>query len=48
MKGWCEGYASERMDPDQVRRAGIWINRKLKRGKAFEANKNQNAGRLPG
>lgn len=33
------GYASERMDPAQLRRAGIWINRKLKRGKAFEANK---------
>ena len=33
------GYASERLDPDQLRRAGIWINRKLKRGKAFEANK---------
>ncbi len=33
------GYASERLDPAQLRRAGIWINRKLKRGKAFEANK---------
>ena len=33
------GYASERLDPDQLRRAAIWINRKLKRGKAFEANK---------
>ena len=33
------GYASERMDPEQLRRAGTWINRKLKRGKAFEANK---------
>ena len=33
------GYASERMDPAQLRRAAIWINRKLKRGKAFEANK---------
>ena len=32
-------YASERMDPAQLRRAGIWINRKLKRGKAFEASK---------
>ena len=32
-------YASARMDPDQLRRAAIWINRKLKRGKAFEANK---------
>ncbi len=33
------GYASARMDPAQLRRAGIWINRKLKRGKAFEANR---------
>jgi hypothetical protein len=33
------GYASERLDPEQLRRAGIWINHKLKRGKAFEANK---------
>lgn len=33
------GYASARMDPDQLRRAAIWINRKLKRGKAFEASK---------
>lgn len=33
------GYASERMDPAQLRRAAIWINRKLKRGKGFEANK---------
>jgi hypothetical protein len=33
------GYASQRMDPAQLRRAGVWINRKLKRGKAFEANK---------
>jgi hypothetical protein len=33
------GYASQRMDPAQLRRAGSWINRKLKRGKAFEANK---------
>jgi len=33
------GYASARMDPDQLRRAAIWINRKLKRGKAFEPNK---------
>jgi hypothetical protein len=32
-------YASARMDPDQLRRAAIWINRKLKRGKAFEASK---------
>ena len=33
------GYVSARLDPGQLRRAGIWINRKLKRGKAFEANK---------
>ena len=33
------GYASERLDPEQLRRAGVWICRKLKRGKAFEANK---------
>jgi hypothetical protein len=33
------GYASERLDPEQLRRAGIWINHKLKRGKAFEAGK---------
>ncbi|MHB8524279.1 MAG: hypothetical protein ACYDH9_26465, partial [Limisphaerales bacterium] len=33
------GYASQRMDPEQLRRAGIWINHKLKRGKAFAANK---------
>jgi hypothetical protein len=33
------GYVSERLDPEQLRRAVIWINHKLKRGKAFEANK---------
>ena len=33
------GYASARMDPGQLRRAAIWINQKLKRGKAFEPNK---------
>lgn len=33
------GYASNRMNPEGLRRAGIFINRKLKRGKAFEANK---------
>jgi hypothetical protein len=33
------GYVSARMDPAQLRRAGIWICRKLKRGKAFESNK---------
>ncbi len=29
-------YVSERMDPEKLRRGAIWINRKLKRGKAFE------------
>lgn len=33
------GYASNRMNPESLRRAGIFINRKLKRGKAFEASK---------
>ncbi|MGH9447662.1 MAG: transposase [Terriglobia bacterium] len=33
------GYVSERLDPEQLRRAARWINRQLKRGKAFEANK---------
>jgi hypothetical protein len=33
------GYASNRMDPEQLRRAGIFINRKLKRGKSFEESK---------
>ena len=33
------GYVSERLDPGQLRRSGIWIKHKLKRGKAFEANK---------
>jgi hypothetical protein len=32
-------YVSERMDPAQWRRGATWINRKLKRGKAFEENK---------
>lgn len=32
-------YASNRMDPLKLRRAAVWINRKLKRGKAFEASK---------
>jgi hypothetical protein len=32
-------YVSERMDPAQWRQAAIWINRKLKRGKAFEESK---------
>jgi hypothetical protein len=33
------GYVAERMDPAGLRRAAVWINRKLKRGKAFEASK---------
>lgn len=33
------GYVSERLDPAQLARAARWINRKLKRGKAFESNK---------
>ena len=33
------GYVAERWDPAQLRRAGVWVVRKLKRGKAFEANK---------
>jgi hypothetical protein len=33
------GYAANRMNPEQLRRAGRFINRKLKRGKALEASK---------
>jgi hypothetical protein len=33
------GYASNRMDPERLRRALRFINRKLKRGKGFEASK---------
>lgn len=33
------GYTSDRMNPTGLRRAGGFINRKLKRGKAFEASK---------
>ena len=33
------GYASNRMDPAQLRRAGVFINKKLKRGKSFGASK---------
>jgi len=33
------GYVSERLEPAQLSRANRWINRKLKRGKAFEPNK---------
>jgi len=33
------GYASNRMDPEQLRRAGVFINKKLKRGKSFEDSK---------
>jgi hypothetical protein len=32
-------YVSERMEPAKLRWAACWINRKLKRGKAFEENK---------
>jgi hypothetical protein len=33
------GYVAQRLDPAPLRRAAGWINRKLKRGKAFEASK---------
>jgi hypothetical protein len=33
------GYAANRMDPERLRRALRFINRKLKRGKGFEASK---------
>jgi hypothetical protein len=33
------GYASNRMNPEQLRRAGIFINQQLKRGKSFEQSK---------
>lgn len=33
------GYASERMDPEQLRRVARYIHRRLKRGKSFEASK---------
>jgi hypothetical protein len=33
------GYAANRMNPEQLRRACRFINRKLKRGKALEASK---------
>lgn len=33
------GYASNRMNPERLRRAGVFINRKLKRGKGFEESK---------
>jgi hypothetical protein len=32
-------YVSERLAPPPLRRAGVWINRRLKRGKAFELSK---------
>jgi hypothetical protein len=35
------GYVSERLDPEQLRRGACWINRQLKRGKAFEAGKHK-------
>ncbi|MEI6569400.1 MAG: transposase [Verrucomicrobiota bacterium] len=34
-------YASDRMDPDQLRRGCVYINRMLKRGKSLERNKVQ-------
>jgi hypothetical protein len=33
------GYVAERMDPEALRQGVCWINRKLKRGKAFDASK---------
>jgi len=33
------GYASNRMNPEKLSRAGAFINRRLKRGKAFEESK---------
>jgi hypothetical protein len=33
------GYVTERMDPAKWRAAGVWINRRLKKGKAFEGCK---------
>jgi len=33
------GYVSARLDPVQLRRAGRWIVRRLKRGKALEGSK---------
>jgi hypothetical protein len=33
------GYTANRMNPEQLRRAGGFINRKLKRGKSLEASK---------
>jgi hypothetical protein len=33
------GYVAQRLDPAQLRRGARWINQKLKRGKALEANK---------
>jgi hypothetical protein len=33
------GYVAERLNPDQLRRSQVWINRHLKRGKAFEDSK---------
>jgi hypothetical protein len=35
------GYVSQRLDPEQLRRGACWINRCLKRGKAFEAGKHK-------
>ena len=33
------GYTAARMNPEQLRRAAVFINRRLKRGKGFEASK---------
>ena len=33
------GYAAEPMNPENLRCAGLFINRKLKRGKAFAEDK---------
>jgi hypothetical protein len=33
------GYVAQRLDPAHLRRGARWVNQKLKRGKAFEANK---------
>jgi len=33
------GYASDRLDPEQLRQAGVFISKKLKRGKSLEPSK---------
>jgi hypothetical protein len=35
------GYVSQRLDPEPLRRGACWINRCLKRGKAFETGKHK-------